>query len=206
MKKERFQELLKQQFNTLADLTATKGIEYARSDDDQLANFKRQATELGIEPRQVLAVFLNKHIDAVKSYIKTGQVLSEPVEGRIDDCLLYLILLKAMIFEGRYDQPVETGRGNCTNLPRADEKAFWDIPDKVLALTSIGEMLKPKIMVEEPYQIVNPAMVKVKKTLEDAYDDPAPVISMGSIENLKNKIKKAEPFGLGKHDHGRDLN
>lgn len=97
MKKARFLQLLADQLTTLQKLTASKGVEYARSDDDQLANFKRHGVELGLPPLKVLAIFLNKHLDAVKSYIKTGEVLSEPIESRIDDAILYLILLKAMI-------------------------------------------------------------------------------------------------------------
>lgn len=99
MKKQRFLALLQDQLAELIKLTKTKGEEYARSEDDQLANFKRQAAELGLDPEKVLAVFLNKHLDAIKSFIKTGQVLSEPIQGRIDDAILYLILLKAMIVE-----------------------------------------------------------------------------------------------------------
>lgn len=99
MRKQRFLKLLQDQLVALQELTATKGEEYARSEDDQLANFKRQAAELGLDPEKVLAIFLNKHLDAIKSFIKTGQVLSEPIHGRIDDAILYLILLKAMIVE-----------------------------------------------------------------------------------------------------------
>jgi hypothetical protein len=99
LKKERFQRLLKDQLATLQALSTTKGEEYARAADDQLANFKRQAEELGVSQDKILAVFLNKHLDAIKYYIKTGETLSEPIEGRIDDAVLYLVMLKAMIVE-----------------------------------------------------------------------------------------------------------
>ena len=103
MKKERFKKLLTQQLETLQQLTAGKGEEYARS-DDQLANFKRQAAEFGLQPEQVLAIYLNKHLDSIKTYIKhktptSVYALSEPIEGRIDDAILYLCLLKAMVVE-----------------------------------------------------------------------------------------------------------
>lgn len=105
MIKARFQNLITQQFDRLRDLTATKGEEYTRSDDDQLANFKRQAAELGTEPEKILGVYLNKHLDSIKTYIKAKKAgqrapdLSEPIEGRIDDAILYLLLLKAMVVE-----------------------------------------------------------------------------------------------------------
>lgn len=105
MIKSRFQSLITQQFERLRVLTATKGEEYARSDDDQLANFKRQAADLGTEPEKILGVYLNKHLDSIKTYIKAKKAdqpapaLSEPIECRIDDAILYLLLLKAMIVE-----------------------------------------------------------------------------------------------------------
>lgn len=104
MKKARFKQLITQQCDTLQALTASKGEEYARSDDDQLANFKRQAAEFGLVPEKILGIYLNKHLDSIKTYIKhktpdSVYALAEPIEGRIDDAILYLLLLKAMVVE-----------------------------------------------------------------------------------------------------------
>ncbi len=100
MNKEDFKKVIEETFEQIRTLTATKGEEYARS-SDQLANFRRSAEEAGIEPEQVWIVFFNKHIDAIKTFAK-GQARhtpSEPIEGRIDDAILYLILYKAMVRE-----------------------------------------------------------------------------------------------------------
>ena len=96
-----FDDLLHQTFCRLSDLTESKGREYAGS-ADQLANFKRLADRLCLEPEQVLLVYLAKHLDAIDTYVRdysahTEPVLSEPIEGRIDDAILYLCLLKALI-------------------------------------------------------------------------------------------------------------
>jgi hypothetical protein len=96
-----FDYLLHQTFRHLSDLTESKGREYAGS-ADQLANFKRLADRLCLEPEQVLLVYLAKHLDAIDTYVRdysahTEPVLSEPIEGRIDDAILYLCLLKALI-------------------------------------------------------------------------------------------------------------
>ena len=104
MKKARFKVLIDEQAKALHALTASKGEEYARSDDDQLANFKRQAVEFGMMPEKILGVYLNKHLDSIKIYIKhkspdSVYALAEPIEGRIDDAILYLLLLKAMVVE-----------------------------------------------------------------------------------------------------------
>ena len=83
----------------LIELTRSKGREYANS-DDQLANFKRLAKRLGLSPAQVCMVYLTKHLDSVDSWVRNpAQDLSEPIEGRIDDAILYLILLKAIASE-----------------------------------------------------------------------------------------------------------
>lgn len=103
MDNKEFKRLLESTYCTLESLTDSKGKEYSH-DADQLANFKRQAAELGVSPLMVLAVYLNKHLDAVKSFIKNGKEFSEPIEGRIDDAILYLILLKALISDLRSQQ------------------------------------------------------------------------------------------------------
>lgn len=98
MNKKDFQLLLGETFHRMQELTDSKGEEYARS-DDQLANFKRSAIDAGIRPEQVWVVLFNKHVDAIKSFVQTGKILSEPIDGRIDDAILYLCLLKAMVRE-----------------------------------------------------------------------------------------------------------
>ncbi|MEK9632039.1 MAG: hypothetical protein VW076_09230, partial [Synechococcus sp.] len=81
----------------LMDLTDTKGREYANS-DDQLANFKRLSEQLGLSPEKVIMVYLTKHLDSISSFVRNPeQDLSEPIDGRIDDAILYLSLLKACI-------------------------------------------------------------------------------------------------------------
>lgn len=94
MDKQRFAALLEETYETLARLTATKGEEYSR-DADQLANFRRAAAEAGISAEQAWLVFFNKHIDSIKTWIRGGKI-TEGIEGRIDDAILYLCLLKAL--------------------------------------------------------------------------------------------------------------
>lgn len=104
MTTDKFIRLIDRQHMIMMQLTESKGQEYARSCDDQLANFKRQGAELGTTPEQILMVYLNKHIDSIKSYVKklgSDEVinLSEPIEGRIDDAILYLLLLKGLTLD-----------------------------------------------------------------------------------------------------------
>lgn len=103
MTPNQFEKLLADQADKLQALTRTKGKEYARDDDDKLANFKRLGKSLNLSPEAVLFVYLSKHLDAITYYV-SGQKWSsprdessEPIEGRIDDAILYLILLKGLL-------------------------------------------------------------------------------------------------------------
>lgn len=98
MKKGDFKVMLSKVATKMMDLTTSKGEEYSR-DDDQFANFKRQAEEAGVSKFVVWLIFFNKHIDAVKYFVKHGHTLSESIVDRIDDAILYLMLLRGMIIE-----------------------------------------------------------------------------------------------------------
>lgn len=82
----------------LLELCRTKGVEYAGT-EDKLANFKKTAVECGLDPMQVLYIFMNKHYNAIQSYIRNKKVFSEPIVGRIRDCQLYLALLEGLVLE-----------------------------------------------------------------------------------------------------------
>ena len=106
MNHQTFEGIIDQTFMTMHNLTASKGIEYANS-DDQVANFKRLSGELGLSPEAVNLVFLTKHIDSIKNFVRSGgESESEPIIGRIDDAILYLILLKSIITEKQTANPV----------------------------------------------------------------------------------------------------
>lgn len=100
-------KLLDSTFSELSRLAKTKGEEYSGT-VDRLANFRRGALALGLTKEQVLMVYAGKHWDAIQTYVKeqadpsgTSRVLSEPISGRVDDLLVYLLLFKAMLEESR---------------------------------------------------------------------------------------------------------
>ena len=104
MQRAMFNELIiKKTFETIQDLSTNKGHEYS-GEDDALSNFKRNAERVGITPMQVWAVFAGKHYDSICTYIKESmsqekRVLTEPIDGRIDDLITYLLLLKGLIHD-----------------------------------------------------------------------------------------------------------
>ncbi len=98
--KELFTTLIKEEMKLLEQ----KGAEYA-SDADALANFKKRAEDIGIDPKQILWIFLSKHLDSIKSFIKKGHVVSnEPIEGRVQDARNYLFLLLCLLDEEKTQQ------------------------------------------------------------------------------------------------------
>lgn len=98
MRREVFVELMDSTYEELKKLNSTKGNDYA-GDDDALNNFKTAALRVGLEPTQVWGVYFLKHIAAIETFIKDGNVKSEPIEGRVQDAILYLFLLLGLIVE-----------------------------------------------------------------------------------------------------------
>lgn len=93
-----FVAMMDRHYAEITEINRTKGHDYA-GDDDALANFKEQAAELGLTPEQVWGVFAGKHVKAVHTFIREGDVKSEPIEGRIHDVILYHFLLLGLIEE-----------------------------------------------------------------------------------------------------------
>lgn len=101
---KRYDELVTETAVTIKQLSSLKGGEYA-GDVDRLANFRRNAANLGLQMEDVWAVYAGKHWDAINQYIKdlrTGKQRErlESIIGRADDLIVYLILFKA-IYEDR---------------------------------------------------------------------------------------------------------
>lgn len=105
MDKEAFIKLLEETHQKMMDLTKTKGREYAGS-SDQLANFKRNAERINLDPLQIWFVYAAKHFDSISTYVGDVAIdetfeYSENIEGRADDLILYLNIFKALIRERR---------------------------------------------------------------------------------------------------------
>ena len=98
-----YEELVKKTVSNIQELSTLKGGEYA-GDEDRLANFRRNAAALGLNMETVWAVYAAKHWDAIMQYVRDIQsgksrVRLEPISGRLDDLIVYCILMKAMCDE-----------------------------------------------------------------------------------------------------------
>lgn len=98
MVREEFQRIMGEVYDEIVGLNNTKGHDYA-GDQDALRNFKSAADRLSLTPYQIWSVYGDKHWSAIMTFAAEGDVKSEPIEGRIKDCILYLFLLYALALE-----------------------------------------------------------------------------------------------------------
>jgi len=97
------EELIKDTFDRILHLREVKAAEYSE-DGDALSNFRRNGEDMGLPMEVVWRVYAGKHWDALSQHVRdigngTRRVLSEPIESRIDDLIVYLCLFKAMLRE-----------------------------------------------------------------------------------------------------------
>lgn len=86
-------------FTECMEILRRKNADYSQNEQkrDRVAAFKRIARDVGISTRQAWAVFAQKHWGAIMRYVKDGFVESEPLDGRINDMINYLVLLGAIV-------------------------------------------------------------------------------------------------------------
>ena len=71
--------------------------EYARKENNAFGNFERVADNLDLDRKEVLLVYLLKHIDGICSYVKGHKSQREDIRGRLTDSIVYLCLLLGMV-------------------------------------------------------------------------------------------------------------
>lgn len=119
---ERYNQILSETIKEIQKLGALKGGEYA-GDNDRLANFRRIGLDQELPMATIWRVYAGKHWDAVSQYIKDerqgkSRKRLEGIQGRIDDLLVYLILLKCIVEEGE----LETANMTATEVSRRDPR------------------------------------------------------------------------------------
>lgn len=103
-------KLVTQSHGAEIDLLRRKGGDYSPG-EDTLACFKRVALAYGVEPILVAAIYLEKHLDAIRTYIKTGKLNVEAFWEHIIDARVYLNLIHALDLE-RSERENPTDRGS----------------------------------------------------------------------------------------------
>lgn len=101
MTHQRKNEIFKELFDSCLELQYGKAKDYA-TDSDALSNFKSQdANALGITPYQKWGVYFGKQamsiLGAIGKNPNCPSTTSEPIEERINDAIIYLVLLKCLL-------------------------------------------------------------------------------------------------------------
>lgn len=102
MQTEEFNRVVSELSKKAEEIRERKGRDYCDG-FDRLSNFKHIAKQLNLDPMQVWGVYFLKQIDAINTYIKTGELSSEPIEERFCDALNFLLLGYALTRESQND-------------------------------------------------------------------------------------------------------
>jgi hypothetical protein len=94
--KDQLGDVMEKTFEECRALRGAGQKEYAGS-ANAFGNFVRLAEELDTTPERVLWIYAMKHKDGIAAYIRGHQSQREPVEGRIDDLIVYLCILRGMV-------------------------------------------------------------------------------------------------------------
>lgn len=85
-------------FKKCQEVLDNKGKDYQR-EGEAFGDMKEISNEIGVEVEKVLWVFLRKHYTAIKNYVRTGQLESEPIELRLVDLVNYCALMHCLLIE-----------------------------------------------------------------------------------------------------------
>ena len=97
MTKDKFDKLTGVIWERLISTRNQGQDEYAKSEKDVLANFKRIAEWQGRSQEDILMTYMLKHIDGILAHVNGYTSQRENVRGRITDVMVYCMLLWAMI-------------------------------------------------------------------------------------------------------------
>ena len=109
---ERKNQIFKGLFDSCLNLQYSKAKDYA-TDLDALSNFKSQDAEaLGLTPFQKWGVYFGKQAMSILGAIGKNptypSTISEPIEERIQDAIIYLVLLKCLLEDSKQSEILPT--------------------------------------------------------------------------------------------------
>lgn len=89
--------------NDCCDILESKGRDY-NPDGVAFSEIRAEAKDLGLKPEQVLLVLAGKHWGAIKTYVRTGQLASEPVRERLKDLANYCALMAVLLEDNQNEE------------------------------------------------------------------------------------------------------
>lgn len=93
--------IVRHTFNAIDKLREAGHKEYVHDDSRPFRNFEDTGSKMGVSRYKAWYLMASKHWDGVTAYVGGHQSQREDVEGRINDLIMYLILLKAMVMEDK---------------------------------------------------------------------------------------------------------
>lgn len=90
-----FEKLAREFFEQQTEVLFRKMKSYG-TNEDCLNNLKDAADQLGLDPKQILLVYMHKHWSAIVNYTHRG-VQSEPIAERLHDLANFCILFHAIV-------------------------------------------------------------------------------------------------------------
>ena len=95
-------QVIEDTFKEVINLRKTKGEDYTKGTGNAWWNFETVAAQKkDMKPEDVWFVYFFKHYSSLLSYLEGIYKNSEPIEGRIDDMIVYLLLLKSKIINDK---------------------------------------------------------------------------------------------------------
>lgn len=98
-------EFFARKFADCIDLIRKKNSDYTQGHGahDRIAHFRAAAQDLDLPMLKIWQVFVRKHWATIQKFANGGKLESEPIDGRIDDVINYMVLLAAIIEDGKAD-------------------------------------------------------------------------------------------------------
>jgi hypothetical protein len=126
MKSDAFERIFNHQIKLCENVLVNKAVEYA-DDTDRLHNFKTAAALEDTTPQEALAGMMAKHTVSIYDMCRydADQFTMDQWEEKITDHMNYLILLKAVIFEGIYEDVSQLEFPTSLPHPRT-ERSIWE--------------------------------------------------------------------------------
>lgn len=95
------------------DVLKMKNRDYTGGSTDRLSGLKDIATETGVSVRQVLWIYVRKHLDALKRYCRDGKLDSEGITTRLIDIVNYMVLIQHAEVQRQEEGPVPVSSTDC---------------------------------------------------------------------------------------------
>jgi NTP pyrophosphatase (non-canonical NTP hydrolase) len=189
-------------FDRMSELSRTKGEEYVGgAEANRLQNFLSAGERLGLNPLTALHFALDKHYNSFTTYVKEQQAgvsreLSEPIEGRLDDMILYAILAKGLIAELRGDH-AKTGAIDLSGCRRVEDGrpsagADRELEDQYYAHVATASARRAVAEDDGPICVVS------------TFEHPAPPRSVGDLFARLESMHPGRRLAVSGDDgHGR---